>query len=187
MLVQEGATASAGGLLGGGEARQRDHLDGVLLLTTAVSVQGVVELRPVPSFVQFVFFGHGPAQGVATIHDSHGDQVGFGSPGEALLQTKGRHRAGDGGGGRGGGRAVVTGILELGQGWGHPAAVRVSQYQTLLGAGLGGLGQGFLQVHLNGCEREKEQENIVNQSRRNLRTSAAGTAAASPGCRRSTS
>lgn len=118
-----------------------------------MSIQGVVELRPGDPFVQFVFFGHRPAQGMATIHDPHADHVGFGSPGAALLEAKRGHCTGDGGGDRGGGGAVATRTLELGQGWGHPAAVGVAQYQALLGTGLRGLSQGFLQVHLNGCKK----------------------------------
>lgn len=164
VLVQEGAAASADGLLGRGEAGQRDDLDRVLLLAAAVSVQGVVELRPAASLVQFVLFGHGPAQRVAPVQDPHAHHVGFGRPGEAVLQAaEGGHGVdaadggrGSGGGGSGGGDgAVATGLLELGQGWGHPAAVRVAQDQALLGTGLGGLGQSFLQVHLDGC-RGKE-------------------------------
>lgn len=123
-----------------------------------MSVQGVVELRPVDPFVQFIFSGHGPAQGVATIHEPHAAHVGFGSPGTALLEAKRGHCSGDGGGSRGGGGAVATRTLELGQGWGHPAAVGVAQYQTLLGTGLRGLGQGFLQVHLDGCGKKSREQ-----------------------------
>ena len=72
-------------------------------------------------------------------------------------KPKGGHRADDGGGDGGGGGAVAARTLELGQGWRHPAAVRVAQYQTLLGTGLRGLSQGFLQVHLNGWKK-KERE-----------------------------
>lgn len=114
-----------------------------------MSVQGVVELRPVDPFVQFISFRHRPAQGMATIHDPHAAHVSFGSTGTALLEAKGGERTGDGSGGRGGDGAVAARTLELGQGWGHPAAVRVAQYQTLLGTGLRGLSQGFLQVHLD--------------------------------------
>lgn len=164
VLVQEGAAASADGLLGRGEAGQRDDLDRLLLLAAAVSVQGVVELRPAASLVQFVLFGHGPAQRVAPVQDPHAHHVGFGCPGEAVLQAaEGGHgvdaadggRGNGNGGGGGGDGAVGTGLLELGQGWGHPAAVRVAQDQALLGAGLGGLGQSFLQVHLDGCRGKK--------------------------------
>lgn len=116
-----------------------------------MSVQGVVELWPIDPFVQFVFFGHGPAQSVTTIHDPHAANVTFGSPGPALLEAKGGEGTGVVGGSGGGGWAVAAGSLELGQGWGHPAAVRVAQDQALLGAGLRGFSQGFLQVHLNGC------------------------------------
>lgn len=90
--MQEGAAASAGGLLRGGETRQGNDLDGLLLLTAAVSVQGVVELRPIDPFVQFVLPGHGSAQGVATIHEPH---ASFGSLGKARLETKRGHRTGD--------------------------------------------------------------------------------------------
>lgn len=127
----------------GGEARQWYHFDQVFLLT-AVSIQGVVELRPVDPFFQIIFFGHRPAQCMATIHDPHADHVNFGSPGAALLEAKRGHCTDDGGGDGGGGGAVYARTLELGQGWGHPAAVGVAQYQTLLGTGLRGLSQGFL-------------------------------------------
>lgn len=156
VLMQEGVAASAGGLLRGGEACQGNDLDGVLLLTTAVSIQGVVELWPIDHFANLIFFGHRPAQGVTTIHDAHAAHVSFGSMGKALLEAKRRHCSSDGGGGRGRCGAVATGTLELGQGWGHPAAVRVAQYQTLLGTGLRGLGQGFLQVYLDGCNKKKK-------------------------------
>lgn len=97
---------------------------------------------------------------MTAIHDPHAGHVGFGSPGVALLKAKGRKGTGDGGGGggRGGGGAVAAWTLELGQGWGHPAAVGVAQYQALLGTGLRGLGQGFLQVHLNGCFKKEKRE-----------------------------
>lgn len=87
---------------------------------------------------------------MAAIHDPHAAHVSLDSPDAALLEAEGGERAGDGSGGRGGGGAVDAGTLELSQGWWHPAAVRVAQYQTLLGAGLRGLSQGFLQVHLDG-------------------------------------
>ena len=95
---------------------------------------------------------------MAAIHDPHAAYVSFGSPGTALLEAKRREGTSDGGGGRGGGGAVAARTLELGQGWGHPAAVGVAQYQTLLGTGLRGLSQGFLQVHLNGCKRKEKRE-----------------------------
>lgn len=117
-----------------------------------MSVQGVVELWPVDPFVQFILFGDGPAQSVATINDPHAAHVIFSSLGKARLETKRRHCTGDGGGGRSG--AVAPGTLELCQGRGHPAAVRVAQYQTFLGAGLRGLSQSFLQVHFDGCKKE---------------------------------
>lgn len=99
---------------------------------------------------------------MATIHDPHAAHVSFGSPGKALLEAKRGHCI-DGGGSRGRGGAVATWPLELGQGWGHPAAVGVAQYQTLLGTGLRGLSQGFLQVHLDGFKKkEKEENNTVN-------------------------
>lgn len=95
---------------------------------------------------------------MATIHDPHAAHVSFGSTGTTLLEAKGGERTRDGSGGRGGGGAVAARTLELGQGWGHPTAVRVAQYQTLLGTGLRGLSQSFLQVHLNSCEKgEKEK------------------------------
>lgn len=81
---------------------------------------------------------------MAAVHDLHADHVNFGSPGAALLEAKRWHCAADGGGDWGGGGDAAARTLELGQGWGHPAAVRVAQYQTLLGTGLRGLGQGFL-------------------------------------------
>lgn len=95
---------------------------------------------------------------MAAIHNPHG---GFNSPRTALLEAKGGKGSGDGGGGggRGGSGAVASRTLELGQGWGHPAAVGVAQYQTLLGAGLRGLSQGFLQVHLDGCENKSRKKN----------------------------
>lgn len=129
-----------------------------------MSIQGVVELRPVDTFVQFIFFGHRPAQGMATIHDPHAAHVSFGSPGKALLEAKRGHCI-DGGGSRGRGGAVATWPLELGQGWGHPAAVGVAQYQTLLGTGLRGLSQGFLQVHLDGFKkrRKKKTTQLIQQ------------------------
>lgn len=138
-----------------GEACQRDDLDRVLLLTAAVSIQGVVELWPVEAFVQFVVFGHGPTQRVAAIHDPH---VGFNSLRAALLEAKGGERGGDGGGSGSGGGAVAARTLELGQARGHPAAVRVAQYKTLLGAGLRGFSQGFLQVHLDSCKNERHTQ-----------------------------
>lgn len=157
-----------------GEACQWDDLDRVLLLTT-VSIQGVVELGPGESLVQFIFFGHRPAQSMAAIHNPH---VGFNSPGTALLEAKGGKGSGEGGGGgRGGGGAVASRALELGQGWGHPAAVGVAQYQTLLGAGLRGLSQGFLQVHLDGCENKSKRKNntvivLACQNTQNWNTAA---------------
>lgn len=153
--MQEGAVASSRGLLRGGKACQGNDLDGLLLLTAAVSVQGVVELRPIDPLVQFVLPGHGSAQGVATIHEP---QASFGSLGEAWLKTKRGHRAGDGGGDGGRRRAVATGALELRQGRGHPAAVRVAQYQALLGAGLGGFSQSFLHVHFDSCKNKKKKK-----------------------------
>lgn len=98
---------------------------------------------------------------MAAIHDPHAAHVSFGSPGTALLEAKRGEAPSDGSGGRGGGGAVAARTLELGQGWGHPAAVGVAQYQALLGTGLRGLSQGLLQVHLDGCkkkEREKEKD-----------------------------
>lgn len=93
---------------------------------------------------------------MATIHDPDAAHVSFGSTGKTLLEAKRGHCNGDSGGGRGGVGAAST--LELGQGWGHPAAVGVAQDQTLLGTGLRGLSQGFLQVHLNGYEKKKGEE-----------------------------
>lgn len=154
VLMQEGA-AAASGLLRGGEARQGDDLDRVLHLSTAVSIQGVVELRPVDPLVQFIFFGHRSAECVTTIHEPQTPQIGFGSLGKALLGAKSGNCVSDGSGGGAGGGAVVTRTLELGQGRGHPAAVGVAQYQTLLGAGLRSLGQSFLQVHLDGCKNRE--------------------------------
>lgn len=154
VLVQEGAVASAGGLLRGGETCQGNDLDRLLLLTAAVSVQGVVELWPI-DLVQFVLPGHGSAQGVATIHEP---QAGFGSLGETRLETKCGHRTGDGGGDGGRCWAVATGTLELRQGWGHPAAVRVAQYQALLGAGLRGFSQSFLHVHFDSCKNKTKKK-----------------------------
>lgn len=156
VLMQEGAVASAGGLLRGGETCQGNDLDGLLLLTAAVSVQSAVELRPIDPLVQFILPGHGSAQGVASIHEP---QAGFGSLGEARLETKRGHRTGDGGGDGGRRRTVATGALELRQGRGHPAAVRVAQYQALLGAGLGGFSQSFLHVHFDSCRSEKKKKN----------------------------
>lgn len=163
MLVQEGAAASAGGLLRGGETCQGNDLDGILLLTAAVSVQGVVELRPIDPFVQFVLPGHGSAQGVATIHEPH---ASFGSLGKARLETKRGHRTGDGGGNGGGRGAVGTGALEMRQGRGHPAAVGVAQYQTLLGTGLRGFSQSFLHVHFDSC-RNKTKKKKAQEKREN--------------------
>lgn len=93
-----------------------------------MSIQGVVELWPIDPFVQFIFFGHGPAQRMAAIHDPDATHVNFYSPGTALLETERGEGGSDGGGGRGGDGAVAARTLELGQGWGHPAAVRVAQY-----------------------------------------------------------
>lgn len=152
--MQEGAVSSAGGLLRGGKTCQGNDLDRLLLLTAAVSVQGVVELWPIDPLVQFVLLGHGSAQGVATIHEP---QAGFGSLGEAWLETKRGHRTGDGGGDGGRRRAVATGALELRQGRGHPAAVRVAQYQALLGAGLGGFSQSFLHVYFDSCKNKRRR------------------------------
>lgn len=90
-----------------------------------MSIQGVVELWPVEAPVQFVFFGYRPAQRVAAVHNPH---VSFHSLHAALLEAEGGERGGDGGGGRGACRAVAARTLELGQAWGHPAAVRVAQY-----------------------------------------------------------
>lgn len=164
--MQEGAAASSTGLLGGREACQGNDLDRLLLLTTAVSVQSVVELRPIDPFVQFVLPGHRSAQGVATIHEPH---ASFGSLGKARLETKRGHRTGDRGGDGGGCRAVATRALELCQGRGHPAAVGVAQYQTLLGTGLGGFSQSFLHVHFDSCrnnnnKKKRKEKNVrINQ------------------------
>lgn len=88
---------------------------------------------------------------MAAVHDPYTEHVSFGAARTALLEAKGVEYVSDSSGGGGGGGTAAAWTLELGQGWGHPAAVRVAQYQTLLGAGLGGLRQGFLQVHLDGC------------------------------------
>lgn len=136
-----------------------------------MSIQGIVELWSVDPFVQFIFFGHRPAQGMAAIHDPDAAHVSFGSPGTTRLEAKRGEGTSDGGGGRGGGGAVAARTLELGQGWGHPAAVGVAQYQTLLGTGLRGLSQGLLQVHLDGCKKkqnEKETNNVVNPPGQNI-------------------
>lgn len=152
--MQEGAVSSSGGLLGGGETCQGNDLDRLLLLAAAVSVQGVVELRPIDPLVQFVLPGHRSAQGVATIHEP---QAGFGSLGEAWLETKRGHRTGNGSGDGGRCRAVAPGALELRQVRGHPAAVRVAQYQALLGAGLGGFSQSFLHVHFDSFKNKNRR------------------------------
>lgn len=65
---------------------------------------------------------------MAAIHEPHASHVSFGSPGTALLEAKRGEGTSDGSGSRGGGGAVAARTLELGQGWGHPAAVRVAQY-----------------------------------------------------------
>lgn len=106
-----------------GEACQWNDLHWVFLLTAAVSIQGVVELWSVEPFVQFISFGHRSTQSVPAIHDPHATYVSFYS-----LEAKGGERSSDGGGGRGRGGAVAARALELGQGRGHPAAVRVAQY-----------------------------------------------------------